>query len=550
MEIFTIAHARIFDGREVVPATHLRVENGLVAAIGDASIARPGDVLVDGSGGTVLPGLIDAHVHLLPGCTRLAPLFGVTTLIDQFSKPDVIEKERAAGPVRADFRTSGVGATAPGGHPTIAYAPIPYLTGPDAASPFVEARLAEGATHVKMIYDDGSGAMLDIPSLDPATIDALVTAAHRHGLPVVAHVSTAAGAVHVTRHGVDVLAHVPFDRMRDAEVREVARSGVAVIATLDIVDGFPGPDGLLPLLADPGLADRLTPRWRRVLRAQSRRWMPPFVPDGAAARENVLALLESGVRILAGTDAPNPGLVHGASLHRELAHLVHAGLRPAEALAAATSLPAEVFGLADRGCLRPGARADLVLVDGDPTTVIEQSRSVRHTWIGGRPVVPGRYPGSPAERNGIAWLRASTDAITAAIRERWPQIPAPEQVVREDGEIVGRLVPTAGGWQAETVFGAPLGDPQSKDDARRLLLTIGLSVLAEPWWIRTPDGGPWREASLVEVRSDRIRLRWTDHTVASYDPRDLDFTTRPPAVIQDHRAYAALPPESSAAPAG
>ncbi|ETK36950.1 amidohydrolase family protein [Microbispora sp. ATCC PTA-5024] len=517
-EAFTVAGVRVFDGRRVAEATHVRVVDGRVDAVGGAAVARPGDDLVDGRGGTLLPGLVDAHVHLLPGCAQLAACFGVTTLIDQFSKPEVIEPERAAvaasargeGPVLADLRTSSIGATAPDGHPTLAYAPLPYVTGPDDADPFVEARVAEGATHLKIVYDDGSGAMLDIPALDVPSMEALVRAAHRHGLPVVAHVSTASGAVTVTRCGVDVLAHTPFERMADAEVREVAHAGVAVISTLGVVDAFPGADGVMPLLARPELAARLTPRWRRVLAAQGRRWTPPRPPDGGAARANLLALLESGVTVLAGTDAPNPGLVAGASLHLELRHLVSAGLRPAEALTAATAAAAETFGLADRGRIEPGARADLVMVEGDPMTDIAATASLRHAWVGGRPVVPDAYAGSAAERAGIAWLRESNAKIMAGVRRAWPGIPAPEEVTRDDGEILGRVVPTAGGWQAETVFGAPLGEVAGREQALDTLRRTGLSVLAEPWWALTLDDGRWREAVLVEVGPRRVRLRWTD----------------------------------------
>ncbi|WP_214415545.1 amidohydrolase family protein [Sphaerisporangium fuscum] len=525
-EPFTIIDVRVFDGHRVLDADHLRVTDGRVDALGDVAIIRPGDALVDGRGGTLLPGLMDAHVHLLPGCTPLAATFGVTTVIDQFSKPEVIVPERDAvaaserweGPVRADLRTSSIGATAPNGHPTMAYAPFPYVTGPADAAPFVEARLAEGATHLKVIYDDGSGAMLDIPSLDAETIRALVQAAHLHGLPVVAHVSTSAGAVAVARCGVDVLAHAPFDRMTDAELAEVARSGVALIATLSIIDGFPGSDGVMPLLAQPELAARLTPRWRRVLKAQSRRWMPPQAPDGAAARYNTVALMESGVRVLAGTDTPNPGLVFGASLHRELQHLVRAGLRPAEALTAATATTAEVFGLADRGRLVAGSRADLVLVDGDPTVDITATHSVRHTWVRGRRVAPEEYAGSETERHGIAWLRESNSKIMSAIRRTWPGLPVPEEVTRDDGEVLGRVVPTAGGWQAETTFGAPLGEVGTREEALETVHTRGLACLAEPWWVLPLDEAGWREARLLEVEPERIRLRWTD-----------PLTTQPPS---------------------
>ncbi|GAB3957752.1 amidohydrolase family protein [Actinoallomurus acanthiterrae] len=539
---FTITGVRVFDGRDDLDVTCVRVADGRIDALGDASIAAEGDVLVDGRGGTLLPGLIDAHVHLLPGCTQLAAVFGVTTVIDQFSKPEVIEPETAAvrasvrgvGPVRADLRTSGIGATAPGGHPTMAYAPLPYVGEPTDAAAFVDARVGEGATHLKVIYDNGAGALLDIPTLDTATIEALVREAHRLGLPVVAHASTAAGAVTVARCGVDVLAHAPFDAMSDEEVDAVAAAGCAVIATLDVVDGFPGPDGVLPLLAEPRPAGRLPARWRRVLDRQARRWMPPQPPDGAAARRNTLALLRAGVPVLAGTDAPNPGLVFGASLHRELRHLVAAGLSPAEALTAATAVPAEVFGLADRGRVAVGRRADLVLVDGDPTARVDATQEVRATWVAGRRVEPDAYPGSQAERDGITWLRATNEKIVAAMRERWPGLPAPEQVVRDDGEPLGRLVPAAGGWQAMTVFGAPLGEVTSREEARETLLTTGLSCLAEPWWARPVDETPWRQARLLEVRPDRVRLRWTDPMAEQpasgqwFDLDDVDLSyTRP-----------------------
>ncbi|KAA9377655.1 amidohydrolase family protein [Microbispora cellulosiformans] len=540
---FTITGVRVFGGGGPLPGvTHVRVSDGRIAGAGDASVARPGDVLVDGSGATLLPGLVDAHVHLLPGCTRLAAGFGVTTVLDMFSKPETIVPERAAvaaseagrGPVRADMRTSGVGATAPGGHPTVAYAPFPYVTGPRDAASFVADRVAEGATYLKVIYDDGSGAMLDIPALDVRTIEALVAAAHGDGLPVVAHASTSAGAVTVARCGVDVLAHVPFDRMTDGQVRDVARCGVAVITTLGVLDGFPGRDGVMPLLARPRLAGRLGARWRRVVERQATRWMPPEPPDGAAQRYNTVALLESGLRLLAGTDVPNPGLVFGASLHRELWHLVEAGLAPAEALTAATSAPAGVFGLADRGEIAVGRRADLVLVDGDPAADITATERIRDVWVLGRRVDHGAYSGGEAEREGVRWQRESTERIVQAITETWPGLPGPEEVRREDGEILGRVVPTSGGWQAVTVFGAPLGRAGGHDEAVAVLHDRGLACLAEPWWARAGDDPAWRRARIVEAAPGGVRLRWDD-PLADQPPSgrwfgldDLDLSLDPP----------------------
>ncbi len=251
-----------------------------------------------------------------------------------------------------------------------------------------------------------------------------------------------------------------------------------------------------------------------------------------------MALFESGVRVLAGTDAPNPGLVHGASLHRELQHLVRAGLRPAEALTAATSTPAEVFGLTDRGRLVVGSRADLVLIDGDPTIDITATQRLRTVWVGGREAITADYAGSSTERDGIVWLRESTAKIIAAIRDMWPGFPAPEDVRRDDGELLGRLVPTAGGWQATTVFAAPLGGITSHDDALETLLSLGMSCLAEPWWMRGDDETDWREVHLMEIRSDRVRVRWADRTLDQppsgrwFGVQDVDLTLEPPGPLQ------------------
>ena len=91
-------------------------------------------------------------------------------------------------------------------------------------------------------------------------------------------------------------------------------------------------------------------------------------------------LISAHVPVVAGTDAPLAGGTHGASLHAELELLVNAGMTPLKALAAATSAPAQAFGLHDRGRMSPGLRADLVLVDGDPTIDIRATRAIAGVW--------------------------------------------------------------------------------------------------------------------------------------------------------------------------
>ncbi len=412
----TITGARVFDGERLTDHTAVRLADGRITAVGDDTLRRPGDEHVDAGGGTLLPGLIDAHVHLLPGAPRQALTFGVTTVLDMFSKPDTLREALARGaePDAADVRSSSVGATAPGGHPSMMYAPFPAVTGPGDAERFVADRVAEGAAHLKVLYDDGTGGPMPMPSLDVPTIAALAEAGHAAGLVVAAHVSTARGAVDLLPTGVDVLAHVPFDALSEGQIGAIAAAGVAVISTLSVADGFPGD----ALLTEPALVHRLGPAWHAVLDRQRQRWLPPQLPDFTVARTNARRLHEAGVPLLAGTDAPNPGTVHGASLHRELGHLVAAGLSPSAALTAATARPAEVFGLTDRGRIRPGLRADLVLVAGRPDEDIAATQQLTAVWKRGRRADLDAYVGSVEEQAGLAALRAQTEKVVAAVREQ------------------------------------------------------------------------------------------------------------------------------------
>ena len=127
-------------------------------------------------------------------------------------------------------------------------------------------------------------------------------------------------------------------------------------------------------------------------------------------------LADAGVTLLAGTDAPNPGTVFGASLHRELELLVRAGLTPVQALAAATSEPARVFGLADRGRVAAGLRADLMLVAGDPLADITATRAIARIWRDG--VCLDRRPFEPtaAEAAQLDAFDARIAAVVAAVR--------------------------------------------------------------------------------------------------------------------------------------
>ncbi|MEV4313354.1 amidohydrolase family protein [Actinocrispum sp. NPDC049592] len=416
----TIVNARVFDGSTSRDWTSVRFADGVITDCAAVSVAREGDEAIDAAGGTVLPGLIDAHVHLVPGALAQSLIFGVTTVLDMFSTPGLVaEAKQQAGSQLdvADVRSSGVGATAPGGHPSIMYAPFPTLTAADEADQFVADRVAEGSDYLKIF--SGIGGLW--PSLDSDTVAALVTAAHARGLLVVGHVSSKAGVEQVVSAGVDVLAHVPADAELDqALVGRIAEAGIAVGPTLATIENTLGEPGGAAVAADPRLAGLLGDGWARRLTSGAPglggRAMPPY----SRAEDNVRRLADAGVTLLVGTDAPNPGTVFGASLHRELELLVRCGISPAQALAAATTEPARVFGLADRGRIAAGLRADVVLVSGDPLTDITATRCIERIWRSGTACDRRAFVASPAEAEQLAAFDAQVAKAVAAVRERRP----------------------------------------------------------------------------------------------------------------------------------
>ena len=414
----TIVNAKVFDGTALRDWTSVRFVGGLITECSAVCVVQEGDEVIDAAGGTVFPGLIDAHVHIAPGALAQSLMFGVTTVLDMFSKPEVVaeaKQQASSGLDVAGLFSSGIGATAPGGHPSIMYAPFPTLSKAEQAEAFVADRIAEGSDYLKIF--SGTGGLW--PALDAETITALVGAAHARDLLVVAHVSSTAGVREAVSAGVDVLAHVPADLELDKSlIDRIASAGMAVGPTLATIENTLGEQGGAAVAGDPRLADALGDAWVQRLTSASTglggRAMPPY----SRAEANVRRLAKAGVTLLAGTDAPNPGTVFGASLHRELELLVRCGLSPAQALAAATSKPARVFGLGDRGRVGVGLRADLVLVTGDPLKDITATRAIERIWRGGSACDRHAFVASAAEAEQLEAFDAQIAKAVAAVRER------------------------------------------------------------------------------------------------------------------------------------
>jgi imidazolonepropionase-like amidohydrolase len=345
----------------------------------------------DGQGRTLLPGLIDAHVHVFPGAQADALRFGVTTELDMFNLSHEFTKWRAqreslAPTAEADTWSAGTGVSSPGGHPSKMMPdgfPLPTLVRAEDAEPFVAARVAEGSDYIKLILEEIS--IVDpaerLPTLSREALCAAIAAAHAHHRMTLVHVSEEKYAREAGECGVDGLAHLFWDKPADRDFIAFAlRRHLFIVPTLSVIAGITGLTGGRDLAADPRVAPFLSA-------AQKRTLLPIFEPPHPQALANALAgtraLHAAGVPLLAGTDAPAPGGAHGVSMHGELQLLVKAGLTPREALAAATSLPARYFHLAGRGCIAKGCRADLILVKGDPLKRIEDTLSIETIWKNG-----------------------------------------------------------------------------------------------------------------------------------------------------------------------
>lgn len=381
---FVVRGAVVFDG-ERRTSGDVWVSGVRILAVGPRPEGEPEGAyaVIDGKGKTLLPGLVDAHVHAGndEGNLAQALAFGVTTELDMFGPPPLLRslRGREEAAELADLRGAGNLATVPGGHGTEYGIPIPTLTRPDEAPAFARARFAEGSDFLKIVLETQEEGY---PSLRPDAVAALVGAAHAERRLAVAHVGTQRDAEDAVQAGVDGLMHLFVDSApRASLVEAVIARRVFVTPTITILKTHCGIAPGAALVGDPRVAPYLSTKERQRLG-----WTPKSRPEGACL-EHVHAavkLLAGRAPILAGTDAINRGTAHGPSLHGEIASLVDAGLAPEAALAAATSAPARAFRLEDRGRIAPGLVADLVLVDGDATRDVGRTLSIDRVWKRGR----------------------------------------------------------------------------------------------------------------------------------------------------------------------
>lgn len=388
--ITAITDVRLFDGESVHESVTVIFDGETITAAGSAVYVPDDATLIPGRGKTLMPGFIDSHAHSKPGALRAALAFGVTTEIDLGSSPEWMDEQRRLAATRndlADVRSSSFGMTVRGSHPSRligGFFPngFPVVDTIDDVVPFVRERIAEGADLIKVLFEDYKSLNRDlIPELPVAFGRVAVDEAHRHGKLAVAHVTNLACAINAIESGVDGLVHIFIDELPTPELIEklLERDGF-VIPTLVTVGAMAGDRSGEWLLDDGRVEGFVTDEWRENLCAH---WDPHDGGHFDIGAEATRLLWEAGVKVLVGTDAASPaakGTAHGASLHDEMAIFVDAGIPILDVLRAVTSLPADVYGLGDRGRVQPGKQADLLLVHGDPTTSITDTLSIEGIW--------------------------------------------------------------------------------------------------------------------------------------------------------------------------
>lgn len=380
MPLIAIRRVSVYNGNSIdKPSTVVfRANPGdIISSEEDDGGPDPRDVadVIEGAGCTLLPALVDCFTNTaaVDKDLRLFASYGISTVLDMCSTTPEIEAMRTASASEIalpSYMASGTVARAQSELPDHIYnlRETDRLRAPSDADPFVTSRVA-GPNKADFIK-----VLVDVPGLDDTTLAALVDAAHRHGKLAVAHATQTGAFDRALAAGFDVVTPVPLNGLiSDATAAGMAARGMACVPSLCmrrskaplLRRGVQG-DGPFAVLAS-GIHG-------------------PVTYDFEYALDNVRKLHAAGVRTCAGTEAnqtsPSPVAI-GESMHAELALLVRAGLTNREALRAATVVPAEVFGLHGRGSLRPGMRADMILLAGNPLEDIEATKRIRKVWLGG-----------------------------------------------------------------------------------------------------------------------------------------------------------------------
>lgn len=362
--LLVLAGGTVLAGPALAPVrADVVVAGGLITEVAEAGQPARGGTMegaetLDCTGLTVVPGFIDAHVHIGLSDPLDVLRGGVTTVRDLAWPPDEIfplaEASRAPDFAGCEVLAAGQMLTAPGGYPTRA-AWAPPGTGrevrsPDDAAAAVAEQVAQGARVIKVALNPPVGPVLDAP-----TLSAIVDAAHSAGRRVTAHIHGLVELHKALDRGVDECAHMLMgtERIPRNTLEAMAAASMVVVPTLACRSG-----------------------------------------EVEVAVANLAAFLDAGGTVVYGTDLGNQGVEPGID-RGEVEAMSRGGMSPRDIVAAATCTSATWLGLEDRGVIEPGRRADLVALDSDPRHHLVAREQVRFVVREGRLWSPMEAPAGP-----------------------------------------------------------------------------------------------------------------------------------------------------------
>jgi imidazolonepropionase-like amidohydrolase/ABC-type multidrug transport system permease subunit len=432
---YLIRNARIFvgDGR-VIENGAVLVRNGKIAEVYDGNIPDEKAVnadAIEAAGKTILPGLIDSHVHLgAPGgflddwskydatkaMTRELAAYlycGVTAVKSVGDPVDTVLAIRSlvnsGEKLGSEFFLVGPLFTTPGGHGTEIMRSLPEAIRtsvnaqflrlpqtPDEAKEQVDALKRMKVDGIKAIMEAGAGG-LHYNRLDPQLLDAIAAAARSDGLPIVVHTGDVRDVEDALKAGVSGIEHGSFrERIPDADFAFMAKNGVTYDPTLSVGEAFPQyAEGKLDLL-NRSLVQQVVPKellagTKKMIESPeavaSRKGIGEYPIDMAIARDNLLRAWKAGVTLITGTDAGNMLIFHGPTVQHEMALWVEAGIPIPVALQAATLNSAKALGAGARfGSIGIGKDATMLVVDGNPLQDIRATEAISFVMFKGERV--------------------------------------------------------------------------------------------------------------------------------------------------------------------